>query len=183
MLAADQDVFSRFMLAPRQDPNSPHPAIASAGVAAFIGFACPAFMRYDYLLGRQSCRDFLAKEFVLAETNTKVFGPAAQNGSPWTAAQKARFATDAGAGFLPIIPLMGTAAQPQDTEIWPRGQLKPERYRDAIEDRFRAVLRAASPHPLIWQISSIVAGHIGEGLVASKVIDAVNNYLREAKLD
>ena len=76
-----------------------------------------------------------------------------------------------------------TAAQPQDTEAWPRGQLKPERYRDAIEDRFRAVLRAASPHPLIWQISSIVAGHIGEGLVAGKVIDAVNNYLREAKLD
>lgn len=182
-LAADKDVFSRFMLAPRQDPNSARPAIASAGLAAFIGFACPAFMRYDYLLGRQSCRDFLFKEFALAEGNAKVFGPAVHNGSPWTPEQKAKFATGTLPGYLPVIPLMGTAAQPQDVDDWPRRKLDPEIYRDAIEHRFRAILRAASPRPLTWQVAGIVAGHLSEGFVADKVIEVMNDYLKKAELD
>lgn len=176
VLAADQNVFSRFMLAPRQPPDSKRPAIVSAGLAAFIGFACPAFMRYDYMLGRQSCRDFLRKEFVLPETNTKVFG------GPWSQQQKDAYAQDAGPGFLPLIPLTGTAAQPQGLDEWPAGQLNPESYRRAIEDRFRAILRVAAPKPLLWQIASIVGGHITERLVADKVIEAMNNYLEDAEL-
>ena len=100
----------RKMLAPRQDPKSKRPAITSSGLGAFIGFACPAFMRYDYLLGRQNCRDFLFKEFALGERNYKVFGPAVENDSPWTGPQRQQFAQGTLPGFLPIIPLTGTAA-------------------------------------------------------------------------
>src|SRR5262249_28657248 len=161
--------------APHQPPDSKRPAIASAGLGAFIGFACPAFMRYDYMLGRQSCRDFLRKEFVLPEANTKVFGDA------WTQQQKDAYAQDAGPGFLPLIRLTATAAQPQDLDDWPAGQLDPDDYRRAVEARFRAILRVAAPKPLFWQIASIVGGHVSEGLVADKVIDAMNNYLEEAE--
>src|ERR1700732_1897503 len=99
LLAADEKVFSRFMLSPRQQSNIHRPAIPSAGLAAFIGFACPAFMRYDYMLGRRNCRDFLLRDFALAENNTKVFG------TPWTQPQRDAYAPGMQAGFLPIIPL------------------------------------------------------------------------------
>jgi len=175
-LAADPNIFSRFMLAPRQDPQSSRPAITSAGLGAFIGFACPAFMRYDYMLGRKSCRDFLFREFALAETNAKVFG------APWTQAQKQRFAQGTQLGFLPIIPLTGTAAQEQPLDSWPAGKLDPQRYRNAIEKRFQAILKVATPHPVLWQLATVVAGHISEGLVADKVISAIEQYLDEAQL-
>ena len=176
VLAADEDVFSRFMLSARQQPNTNRPAITSAGLAAFIGFACPAFMRYDYMLGRQNCRDFLFKEFSLGENNMKVFG------GPWSQQQKDAYARGTQPDFLPIIPLTGTAAQPQNLDAWPAAKLNPVDYRDAIEDRFRAILRCATPHPLLWQLASIIAGRASDGLVADKVIDAMQNYLKEAEL-
>jgi hypothetical protein len=176
VLAADENVFSRFMLTPRQQPNTNRPAITSTGLAAFIGFACPAFMRYDYMLGRRNCRDFLLKDFALAANNSKVFG------GPWNQLQKDAYARGMQAGFLPIIPLTGTAAQPQELDQWPAGKLKPEDYRDAIEDRFRAILKAATP-PAKWlKLASWAGGLVSDGLVADKVIDAMNDYLREAEL-
>lgn len=178
VLAAADDVFSRFMLAPPQLPNSKRPAITSAGLGAFIGFACPAFVRYDYMLGRRSCRDFLAKEFVLPETNTNVFG------APWTGQQKDAFARDAGPGFLPVIPLTGSAAQPQDLDPWPAGKLNPEDYRRAIEKRFRAILRCATPaSKLNWlKAASWLGGIVSDGAVADKVVEAMNHYLEDAEL-
>ena len=176
VLAADPNVFSRFMLAPRQDPNSKRPAIASGGLAAFVGFTCPAFMRYDYMLGRQSCRDFLYKEFALAETNAKVFG------GPWTDEQKKAYAQGTQPGCLPIIPLVGTARQPQDLDPWPAGKLDPEDYRDAIEARFRAILKCATPQQLGWHLGAWLGGVVGDRLVADKVIDAIKNYLAKAEL-
>ena len=178
VLAAAGDVFSRFMLAPRQDPNSTRPAITSAGLGAFIGFACPAFMRYDYMLGRKSCRDFLAKEFVLPETNAKVFG------APWTQQQKDAYAREAGRGFLPIIPLTGSAAETQELDPWPAGKLNPEDYRHAIEERFRAILRCATPGSKfnLLKAASWFGGVVSDGLVADKVIEAMNHYLEEAEL-
>ena len=176
LLAADEQVFSRFMLSPRQQPNTTRPAITSAGLAAFIGFACPAFMRYDYMLGRRNCRDFLLRDFALAENNTKVFG------TPWTQPQRDAYAPGMQAGFLPIIPLTGTAAQPQNLDEWPSGKLDPEDYRDAIEARFRAVLKAATP-PTKWlKLTSWAGGLVSDGLVADKVIKAMNDYLKEAEL-
>jgi hypothetical protein len=176
LLAADEKVFSRFMLSPRQQSNIHRPAITSAGLAAFIGFACPAFMRYDYMLGRRNCQDFLLRDFALAESNTKVFG------GPWTQQQKDRYAPGMQAGFLPIIPLTGTAAQPQNLDEWPSGKLDPEDYRDAIEARFRAVLKAATP-PTKWlKLTSWAGGLVSDGLAADKVIKAMNDYLKEAEL-
>src|SRR5580704_15063451 len=176
LLAADEKVFSRFMLAPRQQSDTRRPAITSAGLAAFIGFACPAFMRYDYMLGRQNCRDFLLKDFALAENNVKVFG------GRWTQSQKDKYAPGMQAGFLPIIPLTGTAAQPQQLDQWPAGKLDPEDYRDAIEKRFRKILEAATP-PTKWlKLAGWAGGLVSDGLVADKVIKAMNDYLEEAEL-
>jgi hypothetical protein len=74
LMAADDKVFSRFMLTPNRGNLTGAEAIASGGVGAFIGFACPDFMRFDYLLGRQNCQMFLRQSFTLADNN-KVFAP------------------------------------------------------------------------------------------------------------
>ncbi len=51
-------VFSRFMLSPMRAGLTGGDAIASGGLGAFIGFACPDFMRFDYLLGRANCQAY-----------------------------------------------------------------------------------------------------------------------------
>jgi hypothetical protein len=137
VLAADEDVFSRFMITPQNGGVSGANAIASSGLGAFIGFACADFTRYDYLLGRKNCRDFLRKFFVLPAENP-VFGGA------WTPAQKAQFAPDAKPGNLPIIPLVGTTADEQELDAWPSGKLDPEIYSAAIKDRFRKIVEVGT---------------------------------------
>ncbi len=69
LMAGDEKVFSQFMLTPTRGDLTGEDAIASGGLGAFIGFACPAFMRFDYLLGRQNCQRFLRETFVLSEEN------------------------------------------------------------------------------------------------------------------
>ena len=100
VLAADQRVFSRFMLTPQLGTKLGEQAIASAGLGAFIGFACPDFMRYDYLLGRKNCQDFLRNSFLLANDNPLF--------TAWTDDQREAFRSPG--NFLPIIPLVGPCA-------------------------------------------------------------------------
>jgi hypothetical protein len=102
LLAGDEKIFSRFMLTPRRGELTGEEAFASGGLGAFIGFACAAFMRFDYLLGRQNCQQFLRETFVLSEANP-LFGD-------WSGDDKTRFRGPAGQGMLPIIPLIGDAA-------------------------------------------------------------------------
>ena len=81
-----------------------------------------------------------------------------------------------------VPPLTGTAAQPQNLDEWPVGKLDPEDYRGAIEERFRAILKAATP-PTKWlKLASWAGGLVSDGLVADKVIAAMNDYLSEAQL-
>ena len=83
LLAADPDVFSRFMITPMRDGEVGGGALASNGLGAFLGFACPAFMRHDYLLGRANCQRYLRSSLVLAEDNPVFAGM-------WTDQQKRR---------------------------------------------------------------------------------------------
>ena len=119
LMAGDDNIFSRFMLTPcRRDDQGNQltggDAIASAGLGAFIGFACPEFMRFDYLLGRKNCQQFLREQFVLADQNPLFVG--------WSPADRANFRQTAGAGFLPIIPLVDSAAIDVAMEEWPAGR-------------------------------------------------------------
>ncbi len=170
-LAANPNVYSRFMITPVRGNAVGSSAIASAGLSAFIGFASPDFMRYDYLLGRKNCQDFLSKTFVLSEKNAKVFD------KPWTAAQKEKYAKEAPEGMQPIIPLVGSAAFPQNLDPWPAGKLDPETYRGAIEERFSAI--ANQVVPTIW---GRLGGWSLKSSAADFVIKAMKAYLESARL-
>ncbi len=175
MLAADDRVFIRFMLTPQLGKTLGDKVLASAGLGAFIGFACADFMRYDYLLGRKNCQDFLRSTFVLAEANP-VFG------GPWSADQKAALAKYAQPGFLPIIPLMGSAAIDETLDPWPKGKLRPEHYRDPIERRFRAIFETELSGGPLRLVLGWIAAHATQASAADYVIGLMKDYLAKAKL-
>jgi hypothetical protein len=179
LMAGDPNIFSRFMLTPTR--NDDHgklltggDAIASAGLGAFIGFACPEFMRFDYLLGRKNCQKFLREEFVLGDQNLLFTG--------WSADDRTNFRKAAGAGRLPIIPLVDDADVDAVAEAWPKGALDPETYRDAIEARFRAIFKLELSGDIGKTILAWFGAHFTQKQAADYIINAMKTYLQTASL-
>lgn len=116
-LADDPDVYSRFLIVPRrgsEDDGSidPYP-IASGSLEGFGGFLCRRFREHDYQLGRRNCQRFLKEDFALpseGDLRNKIF-------DLWS--PEARSAHAIEGGFLPIIPLVGTAAAVVPEPQWP----------------------------------------------------------------
>jgi hypothetical protein len=136
LLAADPNVFSRFLITPIRDGHVGGDAIASNGLGAFIGFARPAFMRHDYLLGRANCQEFLhsSSSYMRTTRYSRTLG---------RLIEKQALGQDVnGERYLPIIPLLGNAAVPETRDPWPRHLLDPTIYRDAIEKRFKAIVES-----------------------------------------
>jgi len=138
-LAADKDTFSRFLVAPTRgkSPESHGFALACGALGGFSGFLCEAYRRHDFLLGRRNCQEFLRDRFALPAENRPVFSvlnPALQRpSSPWLMAHN-------GASRLPIIPLLGSAKEPQPLPAWPVGDFDPETLRGPQRTRLNAVL-------------------------------------------
>lgn len=85
-LAADAELYSRFMLSPMRARKSPKPgvegdtalgqaAIASGALQGFSGFLDRRFRHHDFLLGRRNAENFLRNYFALPLDNT-LFHPA-----------------------------------------------------------------------------------------------------------
>jgi hypothetical protein len=66
-LAADENVYSRFMIAPSRDKET-YP-IACGSLGGFGGFLKRDFRSHDYFLGRRNAQKFLQDHFVLPEKN------------------------------------------------------------------------------------------------------------------
>jgi hypothetical protein len=73
-LAADPNVYSRFMLSPvRAGPDgrtlTGEKALASGGLSAFAGFLSESYRHHDFLLGRRNAEYFLRSYFALPPEN------------------------------------------------------------------------------------------------------------------
>lgn len=166
-LAEEPDVFSRFMISPaRYDAAGAavEPAMASAILGGFGGFLHESFRRHDFQLGRLNCQAFLARHFVLAETNPlfKDLDPDLRqrmlvrdrDGNERRVAVKG-----AGeCGILPIIPLLGTA----ERELVAPTPPSPDNL-DILDltNRVRERVRA-----------------VGDSLIDSELSDVVGGFLR-----
>ncbi len=134
-LAQDADVFSRFLIAPTRDDER-HP-IACGALGGFSGFLSEDFRRHDFMLGRRNCQAFLRRHFVLSAKHPLF--------AHWSEEQRNRFELiEDGTAFLPIIPLLDTAAADCAVAKWPRysgaqldalGDKIGHRY-DTLMDRF-----------------------------------------------
>jgi hypothetical protein len=68
VLAQDEEVYSRWMIAPirydAQDKRADYP-IASGMLGGFGGFLSEVFRRHDFQLGRRNCQKFLRETFII----------------------------------------------------------------------------------------------------------------------
>lgn len=70
-LAADESVFSRFLIAPtRGDLDPAKPSLACGALGGFSGFLAQDFRQHDYLLGRRNAQKFLSDVFTLPIGNS-----------------------------------------------------------------------------------------------------------------
>ncbi len=176
LLAAQPDVFSRFMITALRENHIGDPALATAGMGAFIGFACEAFRRHDYLLGRKNCQDYLRSMFVLPE-NSPVFA-GCLNG---VALDDYRVTDDTGT-YLPIIPLVGESRIPETLDPWPRGALNPEIYRDPVEHRFSRLLHEELASGPLSSVLTWLVTKIGQDKVSDALVTAMQEALTTWKL-
>ena len=186
LMATDPNVFSRFMLTPAYQWRVGASAIASSGLGAFIGFACPDFMRFDYKLGRANCQAFLRGTFTLGDANP-LFKDWAGNkwqGFMGTHRQVVKNFAPEGEGDnrLPIVPLVGSAAADVLLDPWPVGKLDPTIYRDGIDARYRRLLEIE----LSGTVGKSLIGRLGawttQQYASEYFITAMNKYLESAKL-
>ncbi len=182
-LFTNENVYSRFLVNPiRGNPAggvwTAGDAIASSGVAAFMGFMCRAFREHDFLLGRANCQSFLKKHFMLDQKNTLFAG--------WTPEQKRGYAS-ADKQFLPIIPLMPSVSADLPIPAWPRAAFHPESIRDALAARLSKfteltvmpVLGIRS-HMIAWLIAKALSGLEGKGV--DEAIGLIRQSLEKAQL-
>lgn len=118
VLAADEDVYSRFMIAPSRDGK--RHAIACGALGGFGGFLKRAFRSHDYFLGRRNAQKFFRDHFVLPERNTLF--------DKWNEDLRESYCVkdgtnvpqkDNGQRLLPIIPLVGKAKDQCYEPEWP----------------------------------------------------------------
>ncbi len=173
LLMADPDVFSRYLAIPQRGTISGEKALATAGLSAFLGFFEDEYRRHDYMLGRANCRTHLAEELALAETNPIFVGR-------WTDAQKQAFGQEAGDGFLPLIPLVGRARQPDGAMPWPRGKLTARQIRDRLKDRLEKIVEKVADDAIDFPLSDLLIWAL-KGAATSELLDPIEE-LAEADL-
>lgn len=137
-LALRENVYSRFLLAPRRAKRVNNTdvlmryAIATGLLSGFGGFLDRTLREHDYQLGRRNCQRFLAKTFALLPGNPLIAGSPAKQIAGWTDSQRKLFRiTEDGKVYHPIIPLVGTAAKEVPAPNWQK--IKAERLNTIVE--------------------------------------------------
>lgn len=125
-LALHDDVYSRFLIAPmREGMREGETDLASAGLSGFTGFAHAWLRMHDFQLGRRNCQKFLKDHLVVHVRNPVVAdwcARLAQQGK--LEALHPRFPDASGVlrpdrDFVPLVPLVGTAADEVRPRRWP----------------------------------------------------------------
>lgn len=119
ILAQREDIYSRYLIAPKRRAQNGKLAefpIASGLLGGFGGFLSLSFREHDYQLGRRNCQMFLKEHFALPYGRHHK-NPLFDN---WTREMIHNHRIKEGNEvFLPIIPLVGTAAEEVPPPPWP----------------------------------------------------------------
>jgi len=138
LLAADSNVFSRFMITAKRDGEvAGGKSIATACASAFGGFLSERFRRHDYLLGRKNCQEFLTSTFQLPVSNPLV--------KDWVAAQPGSPLISADGSKVRLVPLCGDSQFPEQTEPYPTGafDLNAADFQDRLAKRIDRLVQKA----------------------------------------
>lgn len=173
VLAAQDDVYSRFMIAPSRDGER-YP-IACGALGGFGGFLKRDFRAHDYFLGRRNAQKFLRDHFVLPEDNPLF--------ADWSETMRETYCVQGDDGqpqredgqrLLPIIPLVGEA---RDRECpatpWPQyTQADLDQLLGRVDGRARIVLARlvnqyfGRNHWFVRMVARIVIGRKRQDILA-----------------
>ena len=132
-LAVNDDVFSKFLIAPQrtdQEDNDVREGlrIATGLLGGFGGFLDQQLRAFDYQLGRRNCQRFLAKVFGL-DPNNELFADwcdtVDESGQKLSDDPRFGYINEGNEKRLCIIPLLGDASKEVGLPPWP--QLSAER--------------------------------------------------------
>lgn len=140
MLAADESVYSRFMIAPSRDGEKF--GIACGALGGFGGFLKRDFRSHDYFLGRRNAQKFFLDRFVLLEGNS-LFADWSEDLRSLHCVKDSEGAPqkENGQRLLPIIPLVGRAQAPCYKPSWPKYTSEDlDRLMEQVEERTNVVI-------------------------------------------
>ncbi|NBF05967.1 patatin [Pseudomonas sp. Fl5BN2] len=192
-LAADENVFSRFLIAPsRGDLDPTKPSLACGALGGFSGFLTQDFRQHDYLLGRRNAQKFLSDVFTLPVANS-MFDPLDETqkvaGTKWV--RKGARGLE-----LPIIPLVDSLL-PKDlsggltdgrTEAlgdWPYDMFRMSSIESAMKARMNRIFSYSIAHSeLSWsyRLLSKTAVVVFKGKIYKKVTNALLDGLANGGL-
>ena len=125
MLAMQEDIRSRFLIAPmRETARAGEGDLASGGLAGFAGFVHERLRLHDFQLGRRNCQKFLKDHFTVHADNPIVCGwverlrrePGALN--PFLAIQGGAETLDG--DMVQVIPLVDSVRAEVEPIAWPK---------------------------------------------------------------
>lgn len=100
-LAADQNIFSRYLIAPSRDDAQTGHELASASVGAFGGFLSEKFRQHDFQLGRKNAQSFLQQYFYIGIDNGLV-----EKNLDWFREKKCNLFDKDNQEFIQVIPMI-----------------------------------------------------------------------------
>lgn len=178
LLARDDSVASRFMIAPAREEAGGKRygagAIASGLLGGFGGFIDRAFREHDFRLGQHNCASFLARHFVLDPDNPTLGLDDAEK-----AGWRDRMTGDAPVKGVPVIRGLDAEAFPQPR--WPVvGLARLSRLLARTQERMAGVgaglIAQTAPH-WGWTLGGRLTWWLGRGLVAKKLAGTVLSEL------
>ena len=178
-LVKDEDVFSRFMIAPKiyQPEGKVLNALSGASLGAFGGFLAREFREDDYQLGRRNCQQFLRKHFVLPKDN-----PIIARGLPKEPLGTQFQFTEDGQEWVSIIPLMPEVAGEIPVR---RTKLDPSRIEpiaEAAVERLKRVIQGEFQLHGGWNVLFAMAWPILRRRLKNAMVDTILKNLQEQQL-
>jgi predicted acylesterase/phospholipase RssA len=188
-VAASGPVFSRFVIAPSDDGKANGSALQCGRLGAFGGFMERSFRAHDFLLGRRNCQKFLKSYFLLPTVNP-IMAAGQTDAGAYAPAIQQKFASGAppgvsgpaGAVWMPVIPLVGTAFNPIASPA--RGIISKDavtKIATAIISRFSAIkspLLAGAPAAwLLKLVVGMLCTWPTSILIRGRIVDAITKAL------
>ncbi|HWZ30659.1 MAG TPA: hypothetical protein VNX18_04970 [Bryobacteraceae bacterium] len=187
-LTKDEDVSSRFAIAPSDSTAPDLPSLLCGSLGAFGGFIDQKFRDRDYQLGRRNCQQFLRKSFALPQDNVTITAGITKKPELQPAFEAEYSFVENGKRWYPIIPLM--PALRQEILAPPRDQFKTtaarlEQVADAALNRVKTVLHAFANQPGdvhgVWSFVLTGAFDVFEPKLRSLILGTLTSQLSALK--
>jgi hypothetical protein len=190
-LAASDDVYSRFLIAPvRPEPgipggpggaDKPGPWIACGALGGFSGFLSRRYRLHDYWLGRRNCQQFLRSHFTLKQDNPLFDG---WRDKPWAQTyQVPQSSGGASSTELPIIPLVEAVRAEETVPAWPYDAFDAGSIKQSIKARANAIFqRWMEGESLTSKLAKFAWWAWGKNALSDKVVAAINAGLAAQRL-